>query len=181
MLLLSTDVFNLAVSIGWLLLKHNELILTVSRSSSVYSCIPSCSISLTTLLFLLWQTQQKCSILLHSMHILPYAGHSPGGCIPPQYLHGFCAVLLWCIAIFVLLSLTFLETFILSNCLYSVIVFNTATWALCTSTLLARANITPLVIWPSFFAVVNSFIISSSMLLSFCPCINCSLSCLLTS
>ena len=31
------------------------------------------------------------------------------------------------------------------------------------------------------FTVVNSFIISSSMLLSFSPCINCSLSCLSTS
>ena len=181
MLLLSTDVFNLAVSIEWLLLKHTEFILTISRSSSVYSYVTSCSISLTTLLFLLWHTLQKCAILLHSMHVLPYAGHCLGGFVPPQYLHSCHGVLLWCIGIFVLFSLTFLDTFILSNCLDSVIVFNTATWALCTSTLLVHANTPQLFILSSFFPVVISFIISSSMLLSFSPCINCSLSCLSTS
>ena len=40
---------NLAVSIDQFLLKHTELILTFSRSSSVYSCDTPCSISLTTL------------------------------------------------------------------------------------------------------------------------------------
>ena len=69
----------------------------------------------------------------------------------------------------------------MSNCLDSVIVLNTATLALCTSTLLAHANTPPLVICSLFLAAVDSFIISSSMLLSFSPYINCSLSCLSTS
>ena len=181
MLLLSTDVFNFAVSTEWLLLKHTELILAISRSSSVFSCVTSCSISLTTQLFLLHHTLPKCPILLHSVHILPYTQHCLGRCVPPQYLHGCHGVLLWCIGIFVLLSMTFLGTSFLSKCLDSVIVFNTAAWALCASTLLAHSNTPPLVIWSSFFAVVNSFIISSSMVLSCSPCINCSLRCLLTS
>ena len=121
------DIFNLVVSIEWLLLKYTELILTVSRLSSVYSCVTSCSISLTTLLLLLWHTLWKCPILLYSVQVLLYAGHCLGRCVQPQYLHGCHGVLLWCISIFVLLYLTFQHTFILSNCLDSVIVFNTAT------------------------------------------------------
>ena len=132
-------------------LKHTELILTVSKSSSVYSCETSCSILLTDLLFLLQQTFQKCPILLHSMHFLPYAGHCLGECVPPQFLHGCHCLLLWCINVFVLLSFTLLNSFILSNCLDSVNVFNTVTWSPCTSTLLGHANTPPLVIWSLFF------------------------------
>ena len=128
-----------------------------------------------------WQTLWKCPILLHSVHILPYTGHCLGRCVPPQYLHGCHCMLLWCINVFVLLSFTLLDILILSNWPDSVNVFNTATWALCTSTLLAHANLSPLVMWSSFFAAVNSLIISFGMHLSFSPCINCSLSFLLTS
>ena len=117
--------------------------ITISKSSSVYSCVTSCSISLTTLLFLLLQTLWKCPILLHSVHVLPHAGHCLHRYVPPQYLHGCCGVLLWCICILVLLFLTLLDTFILSNCLDSVIVFNTAVWVLCTSTILVHANTPP--------------------------------------
>ena len=95
------------------------------------------------------------------------------------------AQLPWCAALvhqyFCFACLDFSGYFILSNCPDSVNMFKTVTWALCTSTLLAHANTSPLVIHPLFFAVFNYFIISSSILLSFSPCINCSLSCLLTS
>ena len=56
MLLLPTHISYLAVNINWFLLRHTELILTISKSSSVYSCDTSCSISLITLFFLLQQT-----------------------------------------------------------------------------------------------------------------------------
>ena len=106
MLLLPMHIPNLVFSIGQFLLRHTELILTISRSSSVYSCDTSYSISLITLLFLLWQTFWKCHILLHSIHVLPYAGHCLGWCVSLQYLHG-CHCALCCIGILTLLSFTF--------------------------------------------------------------------------
>ena len=81
-LLLTMHVSNLAVSINQFLLRHTELILTISISSSVYFYDTSCSISLTTLFLLLWQTFWKCPILLHSVHTLPYTGHCLGWWIP---------------------------------------------------------------------------------------------------
>ena len=83
MLLLPKHISNLVFNIDWFLLMHTELILTISRSSSVYSCDISYSISLTTLFFLLWHTFQKCPILLHSVHALLYTGHCLGWWIPP--------------------------------------------------------------------------------------------------
>ena len=76
MLLSPVYISNLAVSINQFLFMHTELVLNSSISSSLYSWSTSCSISLTTLLLLLRQTFLKCPILPHSIHILPYAGHS---------------------------------------------------------------------------------------------------------
>ena len=145
-LLLPMHVSNLVVSIDQFLFMHTELILTISIPTSLYSWDTSCYISLTTMLLLLQQTFQKCPSLPHSAHILPYAGHCLGWWIPPQYLHDCCNVV-WCTGVLVLSSFTFLNILILSNCLDSVNVFDTAAWALCTSTLLAHVNTLPLVMW----------------------------------
>ena len=123
MLLLPMHVSNLAVSFNQFLLRQTELILLVSRFSSVYSHDTSCSISLTTLFFLLlWQTLWKCPILLHFMHTLPYAGHCLGWWMPLQYLQGCCGVV-WCNGVLALFSFNFLDSFILSNCLDSINMF----------------------------------------------------------
>ena len=146
-------------------LKHTELILTISRSSSVYSCDTSCSISLTTLFFLLQQTFWKCPILLHSMHTLPYAGYCLGCWIPPQCLHG-CCVVFWCISVLALFSFTFLDNFILSNCLDSVNVLILLLGPTVPLLSLVHASTPLLFIWSSFFIAVNSFITSSKIHLS---------------
>ena len=162
-------VSNLAVSIDQFLFMYTGLILTISISSSLYSWDTSCSISLTTLLLLLWQTFLKHPTLPHSVHVLPYAGHCLGWWIPPQYLHG-CHCVVWFTGTLVLLSFVFFDSLILSNSFDSVNAFNTAGWALCTSTLLAQANTPPLVMWSLFLVAVNSFIIYSfNIYLSFKP------------
>ena len=143
-----------------------ELILTISISSCLYSWDTSCSISLTTLLLLLWQTFLKCPTLPHSAHILPYTGHCLGWWISPQYLHG-CLCVVWCTGALVLSSFAFFDSLILSICFDSIKVFSTAAWALCTSTLLVHANMSPLVMLSSVLVVVNYSIISSSIYLSF--------------
>ena len=122
-LLLPVCVSNLAVSINQFLFMYTELILTVSISSCLYSTYTSYSISLTTLLLLLWQTFLKCPTLLPSAHILLYAGHCLGWWIPPQYLHS-CHCVVWFTGTLGLSSFAFYD------------IFNTATWALCASTLL---------------------------------------------
>ena len=127
MLLLPTCISNFAVNIDLLLFRHTELILTILRSSSVHSCYTSCSISLTTLFFLLWQTFQKCPILLHLVHALPYAGHCLGWWIPPLYLQG-CHGVVWCTDILSLSSFTLLDIFILSNFLDSVCILTLPLW-----------------------------------------------------
>ena len=180
MLLLHMHICNLAVSIDQFLVKHTELILTISRLSSVYSCDTSLSISLTILFFLLQQTFGKCLNFIAICAHLAIHWALPWLVDPPQYLHG-CRSVLWCTDVLALFSFTFLDSFISSNCIDSINVFNTAAWALCASTLLAHASTPPLVIQSSFFVAVNSFIISSNIHLSFRPWINCSLSCLLTS
>ena len=91
-LLLPMDISNLAVSINQFLFMHTELILTVSISSSVYSCDTSCSISLTILLLLLCQTFWKCSILLHSMHVCCLLGIALAGGSPHSI---YMAVVVW--------------------------------------------------------------------------------------
>ena len=55
-----------------------------------------------------------------------------------------------CTGVLTLSPFTLLDSFILSNCLVLVKVSNTATWALCISTLLAHANTPPLVMQSSF-------------------------------
>ena len=83
------------------------------------------------------------------MHALLYAGHCLGWWILPQYLQG-CHGVVRCTGIPVLSSFTLLDIFILSNCLDSVSIFNTAAWALCAATLLAHAYTPPLVMQSSF-------------------------------
>ena len=147
---------------------HNELVLIISISSTVYSWYTSSSISLTTLLLLLWQTFLKCPTLLQSTHILLYTGHCLGWWIPLQYMHG-CQCVVQCTGAIILSSFAFFDILILSNCFDSVNVFNTVAWALCTSPLLAHAYTPLLVMWSSFLVAVSSFIISSDIYLLFKP------------
>ena len=131
-------------------------------------CVFSISSSFTALSILLWHTFLKCLVLPHPGHILPYAGHCLGACNPPQYLHG-CHYIVGPGAHLVLSPFAFFMICTLTNCLDSVMVFNTAARALCASTLLAQASTPLLVIWSSVFVTVSSFMISSSMHLSFNP------------
>ena len=128
-LLLPVHISNLVVSINWLLFLYTELILTISISSLLYSWDISCSITLTTLLLLLQQTFLKCPTLLHSVHILPYAGQCLSWCVSPQDLYG-CHCVVWFTGALALSSFVFFDIFTLSNFLDSVNVFNTAVWAL---------------------------------------------------
>ena len=128
-LLLPACISNLAVSIDLYLFIHTELILTISILSSLYSWDTSCSISLTTLLLLLWQTFLKCPTLPHSAHVLPYTGHCLSWWISPQYLHG-CHCVVLCTGALVLSSFALFDILILWNCLESVNVFSTADWGL---------------------------------------------------
>ena len=165
----------------WFLLKYTELILTISKSSPVFSwMISSCS-SLTALDFLPLHTLWKWPTLLHSVHILPYAGHYLGGCVLPQYLYAGCDGVLCCAGVLGLLVHAGLVTFILSNSLDSVIAFITAAWALCASLHFTHTRTFPLIICSSLFTVINSLIISSSMFFSLHPWMNCSFSCLCSS
>ena len=66
------------------MLKYTELTLIVSKSSPVFSWMVSCPSLLTALVFLLLHTLQKKPTLLHSMHLLLYAGHCLGGCVLPH-------------------------------------------------------------------------------------------------
>ena len=172
--------YKFAVNMEWFLLKYTEVILTISTSSPVFSCMISYPSSLTALDFLLLHTLWKWPTLLHSIHILPYAGHCLGGCVLPQYLHAGHDGVLCCAGTLWLLVHIDLDTFILSNSLDSVIAFITAAWALFASTLFAHTSTFPLVICSSLFTVFNCLIISSSMFLSLSPWINCSFSCLST-
>ena len=88
----------------------------------------SCSISLTALIFLLLHTLWKWPTLLHSMHILPYAGCCLGECVLPQYLHASHNGVLYCAGVLGLLAHTGLDTFIF-YLLVSVIVLITAALA----------------------------------------------------
>ena len=127
------------------LFKCTKLILTVSISPALYSCISSISSLFTALSLLLWHTFLKCPVLPHHVHVLPYDGHCLGVCNPPQYLHGCHCVSGPC-GHLVLSSFAFFKICTLSNCLNSIMVFNTAAWALCASTLLVQASTPSLVI-----------------------------------
>ena len=129
----------------------------------------SCPSLLTFLVFLLLHTLQKWPTLLHSVHILPYAGHCLGGCILPQYLNAGHDGVLCCTGILWLLVCTGLATFILLNSVDLVIVLIKAVWVLCASTLFTHARAFPLVICSIPFTVVNSLIIYSSTFLSLSP------------
>ena len=105
------------------LFKYNELILIVSMSSPWDSGPISISTSCTMQFLLLMHAFLKCPVLLHAVHVFPYAGHCLGVWPPPQYLHG-C---LWCVALFASLPSVFFGTgslFTLSNVLVSVMSFN---------------------------------------------------------
>ena len=65
MLILPINVFKFTVSMEQFLLKYTELILTISKSSPMFSWMASCSILLTALLFLLLHTLQRWPTLLH--------------------------------------------------------------------------------------------------------------------
>ena len=93
-LLLPVCISNFAVSINRFLFICTDLILTVSISPLLYSWDISSSISFIALLLLVWQTFLKCPISLHPAHVLSYARHCLGWCIPPQYLHG-CHCVVW--------------------------------------------------------------------------------------
>ena len=118
---------------------------------------------MTALVFLLLHTLQKCPTLLHSVHVLLYAGHCLGGCVLPQYLHAGHDGVLCCTSILGLLVHAGLDTFIFvkffgfsNGAHYSCLAF-------CAST---SSRTFPLVICSSLFTVINSFIISSSMFLT---------------
>ena len=176
-LLAPACISNSAVNDDQFLFKCTESILTVSISPSLYPCGTSSSSSFHAQSLLLWHTFLKCLVLPQTAHIFPYTGYCLSTFTPPQYQHGHhCDVR--SSGPLVLPSFGFFTIFTLSNCLDSVIVFKTAVWVLCASTLFAQASMPPLVMWSSSLAVVNSFIISSSMYLSFKPLMNCSFSCL---
>ena len=150
--------------------------LTDSMSSSVLSCNVSYSTSFIALVLLLLHTFQKWPILLHSMHIFPYAGHCLSGWVLPQYLHICFDGVLGCVDLLWLSLWEYLDILILSNS------FITADWALCTSSIIfAHDKIFSLVIVTFLFVVVSSLIISPSIFLSFSPWINCSFKCLSSS
>ena len=136
MLFLPTNEF--AVSMEQFLLKYTELILTISKSSPEFSCMISCPSLLNAQVFLLLHTLWKWPTLLHSVHILPYAGHHLGGCVLPQYLYAGHDGVLCCAGVLGLLVHAGLVTFILLNSLDLVIALITAVWALCASTLFAH-------------------------------------------
>ena len=142
--------------------KCTESILAVSSSPSLYPCDASSSSYFTAQPLLLWHTFLKCLVLPQPAHVFPYAGHCLGTCTLPQYWHGHCCDVRPSGPL-VPSSFSFFAIFTLSNGLNSVIVFKSAAWALCASTLFAQASIPPLVMWSSSFMAVKSFIISSSM------------------
>ena len=159
-----------------ILFKYTELILTVSISSSWGSCTISISTSCTTWSLLLLHTFLKWPIFPHLPHVFPYAGHCLGAWLPPQYLHGHLWDV-WCVVSLYQLLFGFWAILILSNLCDSVISFNMAACVHCTSTLLAHANTSSLVVSSLLLLVVSSLMTSSNMILSFNPWINCSLSC----
>ena len=159
-------VSSFAVNNDQFLFKCTKLILNVSILPSLYSYISSISSSYTALL--LQYTFLKCLVLPHPADILLYTRHCLGACNLPQYLHG-CHCVAGSGGCLVLSSFAFFMLCTLSNCLNSVMIFNTAAWTLCASTLLAQASTLSLVIWSSVFVVVSSFMISSSIQLSFSP------------
>ena len=178
--ILPSCVSKCAIISDHFLFKYNELTLMISMSSPWESGTISISTSCTVQFLLLLHTFLKCPILLHAVHTFPYAGHCLGVWPPPQYLHGH----LCCVAMFDSLTWVFFDSgafLTLSNVLVSVMSFNMDTCNLYTSTLLAHANTSMLVICSLLFLDINSLIISSSITLLFNPWMNCSLSCQSTS
>ena len=159
----TTDVFKFAVNMEQFLLKCTEFMLTISMSPPVLSCVISCFISFTALVFWLLHTLLKWLTLLQSLHVLPYARHCLGGFVLPQYLHAGCDGVLCCAVLLWLPVHICLDTFILSNSLHLVITLITVAWAHCASTLFTLTMTLPLVVCLSLFTVVNSLIISSNM------------------
>ena len=134
-------------------------------SSLVLSCVISCSISFTALVFLLLHTFLKWATL-------PYARHCLGGCVLPLYLYAGHNEVSCCAVLLGLTVCICLNTFILSNSLDLVIAHEVEVWqyliharALCASTLFAHAKTLSLVC-SSLFSVFSSLIISPNMFLS---------------
>ena len=159
MLFLPTYVFKFVVSIKWFLLKYTELILTISNSSHVFSCVISCPSLLTSLGFLLLHSLWKWPALLHLVHVLLCAGHCICVCVLPHYLHAGHDGMLCCAVFLRLLLCNGLDIFILLSSLDVVIVLITAAWALCAPTLFTHTGTFPLVICILLFTVVKSLII----------------------
>ena len=160
------------------LLNCTEFMLTNSMSSSVLSCTVSCSISFTTLFLMLLWTFQKWSILLHSVHIFPYARHCLGGYVLPQYLHVCFDGMLDCVGPFGFSLWACLATQIWSNSFVSVLVLIVTAWALCASTIFTYDKIFSLVMVSFTLTVVSSFIISPNIYLSLSLWMICSFNCL---
>ena len=119
-------------------------------------------------------------LLLHAPHG-PSCSYTPSWCGPSSHIWhtsshmlGTVGACLWDVMFVVSLSwllFGFWAILILSNCHNSVISFNMAACAICTSTLLAHTNTPSLVICSSLLLAVNS-----NITLSFNLWINCSLS-----
>ena len=114
--------------------------LTNLMSLPASSWTASCSTFFMALVLLLLHTTWKWPILLHSMHVFPYARHCLGRWLLPQYLHICFMGILICVLLLRLSFHIFLAILILSNFFASVRLFITMDCALCTSTLLAHAN-----------------------------------------
>ena len=157
---LPTCISRCAVISNRFLFRYTELILTVSIPSSwgswhtspfpthalhglSYSCIPSWS----GLFSHIW-----CKFFHR-------AGHCLGAWLPPQYLHG-CFWYTGCVVSLSWLPFGFWAILILSNFCDSVILFNMAACAHCTSTLLAHANTSLIVVCLLLSLAVSSLITS---------------------
>ena len=86
---------NFTVMLECFLFTYTALILTISVSPSCDSGSMSISTSWTAQFLLLQHTFLKCPVLLHAVHIFPYAGHCLAAWLCLQYLHGH----LWCVVI----------------------------------------------------------------------------------
>ena len=164
-----SDVFKFTVSMEQFLLKWIELMLTESMLfSSTLSWTASCSTSFMTLALLLLHIALKCPILLHSVHVFPYAGHCLGRWLLPQCLH-ICFVGIVVCMCFPGLPLCVCFSFIifsLSNSFGSMRLFMLVDGAFCTLTLFAQNNTFLLMIFFKFsFIFVSSWIISPYTLL----------------
>ena len=108
--------------------------------SSALSWAASCSTSFMVLALLLLHTALKWPILLHSVHLFPYAGHCLGGWLLPQYLHVCFAGIFVCVGLLGLALLVFFTNLSLSDSFTSVRLFMMVDWNICTLALFAQGN-----------------------------------------